>query len=649
MIRRFVVAASMLVGIGGGGIFVMRAQDEQLPVAHGECTFFGPQRERFLPRDSSRRHVLGAVTDQVTRALGTASAITVTPLAMPSAPGGSRTFGSGQSSATNSTNLIDVFLWQAFKANNATPAAPTNDYEFVRRVTLDLTGRIPTGAAVQSFVADTSPDKRANLVDRLLATSEWLDRWTMFYGDLFKNAANFPSSGTNITVTGRDAFNNYVRDNLLKGTPYNQIAAALIGSQGTNNFTQGELNWIINGRVTGGPVQDIWDQQTANIAETFLGIAHMNCVLCHDGKGHLDSLSLWGSTFTRYKAWGFSSFLSHTSLQNPYTDPSNTNSARLWYVSDATYKTNYALNTLIGNRPARQPLGTITTVAPVYPFSSTGPNSGEGYRQAMARLVTSDFQFARAAVNYVWAAFFGMGIVDPPDQFDMARLDPNNPPASPWTLQPSNPDLLNALAEDFIANNYDVKHLMRLITNSNAYQLESQYDPNTWNPNWQPLFARKLVRRLWGEEITDSIALSSNVPNTFTSNGVTFNWAIQYPEPSVEPKPFLQAFLPGDRDLNPRRPDGAIQQALVLMNDNMVMAKLNATGSGATLSLLSQGLAQSNNTGLINLLYLNILSRYPTTAEQQTANTLLSSGTRSQKAQELMWTLYNKVDFIFNY
>ena len=110
-----------------------------------------------------------------------------------------------------------------------------------------------------------------------------------------------------------------------------------------------------------------------------------------------------------------------------------------------------------------------------------------------------------------------MGIVDPPDQFDPARLDPNNPPPAPWTLQPSNPDLLNALAEDFIANNYDIKHLMRLIANSNTYQLESQYDPNTWNPNWQPLFARKLVRRLWGEEVADSISLSSNIPNTFTT------------------------------------------------------------------------------------------------------------------------------------
>jgi len=84
------------------------------------------------------------------------------------------------------------------------------------------------------------------------------------------------------------------------------------------------------------------------------------------------------------------------------------------------------------------------------------------------------------------------------------------------------------------------------------------------------------------------------------------------------------------------------------MNDNMVMSKLNATGSGATQSLLGNALAGDDPT-LINLLYLNILSRYPTDAEKQAANALLGSGTRAQKAQELMWTLYNKVDFLFNY
>ena len=648
-----VIVSVLSAGIvAGGGAWLLRAQDAgqsvagaaETVVSHPECTFFGPQRERFVEPGVRRRARINRLTMQVAGMLA--------PLSMPSVPGGSRTYTEGQSAASSSGNLIDTFIFQAFKAQGVTPAFPTTDYEFIRRVTLDLTGRIPAAARVQSFVADTTPNKRANLVDELIAKPEWLNKWTMFYGDLFRNASVFPSSGVQQNIQGRDAFNTWIRNSLSGGVPYNQMALQLIASTGTNSTAQGELNWMNDGRVANvNLAQDDWDQQTADVADTFLGIAHVNCLLCHNGAGHLTTLSLWGSTFTRAQAWGFSGFMAHTRVQSALTDPSNNKSPRTWWVNDKVYKPDYPLNTTTGNRPPRQPIGTVKNIPPVYPFNGQGPNSGEGYRQAMARLVTSDFQFARAAVNYVWAAMFGMGIVDPPDQFDPARLDPLHPPPSPWTLQPSNADLLNALAEDFIASNYDVKHLIRLIATSNTYQLSSRYDPNAWNPNWQPLFARKLVRRLWGEEVADSISLSSNVPNTFRTGGVTFNWAMQFPEtgPGVEGGAFLQAFLPGNRDDQPRREDGAIQQALVLMNDQMVMSKLNATGSGATQSLLGQALAAPDNATLIHLLYLNILSRNPTPAETQAANTLLGSGTRTQKAQELMWTLYNKVDFMFNY
>jgi hypothetical protein len=667
MIKRFVMTASLLAGLGGSGIWILRAQNPfqtpggpTLDIAHAECTYFGAQRERFTPRNLSQRNQLGELTSHITGMLGSASSVSsratgIQQAGMPSAPGGSRTYTNEP--ATASANLIDGFIWKAFQEQGVTPAAPTTDYEFIRRVTLDLTGRIPSAAGVQSFVADTSPNKRATLIETLLAAPEWADKWTMYYGDLFKNASSWPSMGTAVTTYGRDALNTYIRASLTNGgqpttKPYNQMASDLIGSQGTDNFTQGDLNWQIGGRVTGTgiPIQDTWDQQSANVADTFLGIYHMNCLLCHDGRGHLDTLSLWASTFTRFEAWGFSGFMAHTTLA---TATDSATGQPLWWVNDSGAKGNYALNTTSGNRPPRQPANGQSTIAPVYPFTGTGPNTGEGYRQGMARLVTSDFQFARASVNYLWAYFFGMGLVDPPDQFDPARLDPANPPPAPWTLQPSNPDLLNALATDFIASNYDLKHVMRLIANSATYQLESQYDPTTWNPNWQPLFARKLVRRLWSEEAADAIALSSNIPVTYKTGTLTFNWAMQYPETAVEPSPFMQAFLPGNRDDQPRRPDGAIQQALVLMNDSTVMNKLVTSAAGAASpSLLTSALAQTKNQDLVNLLYINILSRFPTAAENTTAAALLGTATgttRTQKAQELMWTLYNKVDFMFNY
>lgn len=651
--KRLFLIPIITTGLLVPGLLALRAQEpvDQNQRAegastsqHADCTMFGPQRERFINQQLHSLR-LGQITNQVSSqraaAMGTPISMSAaTTASMPTPPGGTRT----STESSSSSNLIDGYIFGALKAQNVTPARLTNDYEFIRRITLDMTGRIPTAAAVQSFVANTSSTKRADLIESLFTSPQWLDKWTMYFGDQFKSASSFPSSGTRLYAGGRDGLNTYIRDALTNNTSYDKIAQALIASQGTNNYTQGELNWIITSRVTGGPVQDVWDGEAAAVAETFLGISHMNCLLCHNGRGHLDTISLWAGGFTRMQAWGMSSFFSHVALRAPAVDSAVTNGPTYWYADDNGYKADYALNTMTGNRPARQPVGNVKTVAPLYPFSTQGALSGMNYRQSVAAAVVADRQFARAAVNYMWAYFFGMGIVDPPDQFDPARLDPNNPPPAPWTLQPSNPQLLEALTSDFIANHHDIKHLMRTIVNSQAYQLSSDYDPAAWNVAWQPLFARKLVRRLWGEEIADSLSLSSGIANKFTfDNGTVSAWAMQYPEPARETSALLAAFLPGNRDDQPRKQDGAIQQALALMNDGQVMNKL------ATAGLMGQALALTDNTAATNLLYINILSRNPTPAELASAKTFLSAGTRSQKMQELMWTLYNKVDFIFNY
>jgi hypothetical protein len=627
------------------GLFAMQAQEPAQnqraegasTTDHSDCLLFGMQRERYA-NQALKSQRLGQLTSQV-------SSLRAASMALPSAPGGSRT----SSSDTSSANLIDGYIFPVLKAQGIVPARATNDYEFIRRIYLDMIGQIPPAAAVNAFVASTSPTKRGDLIETLFAAPQWLDKWTMYFGDQFKSASSFPSSGTSLYSQGRDGLDAFIRNFLANDTPYNQVATALIASQGTNNFTKGELNWIITSRVTGGPNQDVWDGEAAAVAETFLGLSHMNCLLCHNGRGHLDTISLWAGNFTRQQAWGMSSFYSHIALEAPEVT-SGTSTPTYWYANDSGYKTDYALNTTTGNRPARQPIGTITTIPPSYYSNTAGAVSGMNYRQSLATQVIADRQFARAAVNYMWAYFFGMGIVDPPDQFDPARLDPDNPPPAPWTLQPSNPQLLEALTSDFIASGYSTKHLMRTIVNSQAYQLSSDYDPALWNVAWQPLFARKLVRRLWGEEVADSISISANIANKFTfDNGTVSAWAMQYPEPAKETSTLLAAFLPGDRDTEPRKQDGAIQQALALMNDSTVMNKLVVTGTGATQSLLSLASASTNNAAATNLLFINVLSRYPTAAELASANTFLSSGTRSQKMQELMWTLYNKVDFMFNY
>jgi hypothetical protein len=280
-------------------------------------------------------------------------------------------------------------------------------------------------------------------------------------------------------------------------------------------------------------------------------------------------------------------------------------------------------------------------------------------------------QFARAAVNYVWAHLFSMGIVDPPDTFDLDRLDPNNPPPAPWTLQPSNPQLLDCLARHFISSGYNIKSLLREITTSQTYQFSSRYSGN-WNSTWEAYFGRHFVRRLWGEELHDSIVIASGIVPTYNvsgfSNASTYygvnspgfgpvSYAMQLPDVKVVPdgngdvSQFLDTFLRGDRDLTPRKEDGSILQSLDLMNDTVIENRIKSSGSGITgsnlVALLNQSLTPSN---LVNQLYLTVLSRYPTAAELQTAvNYLTTNPNYNQAAEDLFWSLFNKVDFVFNY
>lgn len=660
---RLLAGGTAAIGVMAGWL-ALRAQDatpatDSSPL-DPNCTFFGPDHDKLA---GVVKPAAGALTAEVAQYLPSVASASPASNAMPTAPGGTRTDGDQHPAGT-----IDKYIFQALSAAGVAPAPPTTDYEFVRRIYLDLTGRIPTPAQTLQFVNDTTTDKRAKLIDSLIGSPAWLDKWTMWFGDLYQN--NSSNTQINRYLPGVIAFNTYVRNSLSQNKPYNQMAREIISAAGPNSYTQGELNFEAGSFVSSGPIQDTFDQQATDTFQAFLGISHLNCLLCHNGKGHLDALSLWGYYTTRQQAWGVASFMSHTKPGRTAVEGATNGNPYYWYLTDnvpqAGYKTvtDYPLNTTTGNRPPRQPIGTTTTISPKYIFGDVPPNSGEGYRAALGRLITSDFQFARAAVNYQWEYFFTIGLVSPSNQFDPYRQDPNNPPANcppnvPCTLQASNPQLLNALAQDFIESGYDLRALQREIVNSNAYQLSSRYN-GTWDVANQTLFGRKLVRRLWAEEVHDAIAQSSGIlpsyPGNFTSGSAQLSWgpvsyAMQFPEPLRTPdgtgvvSQFLDAFLRGNRDDQPRRSDGSISQALGLMNDKTMV--MNRVLSNSPSSLIQQALKLPDDQ-LVNTLFLTVLSRYPNGTEMSTALANLKTN-RTANAQNLLWTLYNKVDFVFNY
>lgn len=687
MKRFFVASAAGLLVLAAG--FAVQAQDDggrrrqrseavseaddagSMPVSDPICTFFGPDHDKWvaaLQDTSALSHLTEDVVSQLAPVgkLATAS--------FPSAPGGSRT----DTIQNPALPTIDKYIFEKMAQQGVAPAPMTTDYEYIRRVTLDLTGRIPTPTEVVNFVNDPATDKRARLVNTLLGTQQWVDKWTVWLADLYHNNAT-NDIGASRFQAGVAAFNEYIRRSLQTNKPYNVMAKEMIAGTGDNSysFDQGYLNFLVGGVMGGGPIQDVFDQQTAIVTEKFLGLAHVNCLLCHSGRGHLDSLSLWGYYKTRNDAYGMASFMSRTATMRIPVDPANLNIYYWTSVNNiavgtvvqgvrngTNYTIDYALNTQTGNRPARGATNSTVRVRPAYIMNGASPAAGSDYRAFLADQITSDFQFARATVNYVWEYFFEIGLVTPSNQMDPARLDPDNPPAdcplptTPCTLQASHPRLLNELAQNFINSGYSLRELMREIVTSRAYQLSSRYE-GTWNPTNDRLFARKLVRRLWSEEVHDAVVQSSGVPVTYTNaawNPSTVNWAMQLPEPTVaagNATTFLNAFLRGNRDSEPRRGDVAIGQTLALMNDAFIFTnRVNVNVTTFPNSLIAQVLRMTDTDG-VNLMFLSVLSRYPTTDEQTAAlNNLRVAGNTAAKTQEyrnLLWSLYNKVDFVFNY
>ncbi len=622
----------------------------ELAVEHANCLKF-VDREKWSPlRETYRR---GRTTEEVVDQL--------MPLSPRSVTVNAATLATSKHLATSS-HLIDRHIFAELDRQRVTPAPRTTDAEFIRRVTLDLTGRIPTVERLTRFLNDPAADKRTRLIEELIASPEWVDKWTMYYGDLFKNTAR--NSQISRGEQGRNQFYEWIRESVRTNKRYDVMARELISATGDNNWTDGDINFLIGSRVTGGPAQDIYDQQAVSVAETFLGLGHLNCILCHDGRGHLNELSLWGSRAKRSEAWELAAFFARSTVRTRATSTPGT----VYYALLDDGRADYTLNTTTGNRPAREPLPSGRTVAPRYIFSNQRPASGEPYRAALARSLTADRQFARAAVNYLWAEFFGRGLVEPLNQFDPARLDPDNPPEAPWTLQASHPRLLNELAQAFIESGYNIRTLMRLMTTSEAYQLSSRYAGN-WNPAWEPLFARKLVRRLWAEELHDAIALSSGVLpvyriNTFSGPQMldrstrNVSLAMQFPDTVGLPDgqgvvaQFLDSFFRPNREDQERLRDGSVLQALNLMNDSFVNNRIRPVTTNGADSLLRTALMMPDNQRLVETLYLTVLSRYPTDAEMRAALATFTSNVanlRQAKAEDLLWSLYNKVDFIFNY
>ena len=544
-------------------------------------------------------------------------------------------------------NLIDDAIFGRLERLNVPTARLTTDEEFVRRIHFDLTGHPPTVSETREFIGSTDPNKRSVLIDKLLYSERFSDKWTMWWGDLLKNVA-FPAQFDR-WYPGRDAFYRWILRNVREQKSIKQMVWECVTGAGNNYDVQAAAsNWASNGIVAMGPIQDRYDNMLVQNATTFLGLAHMDCLLCHNGRGHLEQVSVWGAKGTRIEAQRMAAFFARMNWARP-TRPTTDFYYRSLEITDRATG-NYDLNTNYGNRPDRVPVGSQRFLAPEYRDGRTPQDAN--WRQAFAYFMVDDPLFSVNFANRLWTEIFRLPLADPVDSLDPDRLDPANLPQAPLALQATHPELLLQLAAELKTRNYDLREFLRLLVESNAYQLSSRYDAE-WKVDYLPLHARHYPRRLEGEEIHDAIVKATGIEVPYKVESLDPSpWAIQMPDPT-EPRVngsavnFMRYFYRGNRDAFFREQHGSILQQLALMNDTFLVSKLR-TGISQRLLQISQ---MNENRAVVEELFMLFLVRIPDDREMQLALNYLSSagGTRAQRVEDLTWVLVNKVDFLFNY
>jgi len=561
-------------------------------------------------------------------------------------------------------NFIDEAIFSRMAKAGVKSAPLSTDAEFVRRIYLDLTSRLPVPSEVRAFLADKDENKRSRLIGELLYSSAFADKWTWWMDEWVGNRSQSPTGAyRNQNPNGRNALHKYNWVAVQSGRPLRDMVVEYISGTG-NNYDEGNaaVNYMVAAGTNGGPAEDTYDTMALRSANIFMGIQHYDCLMCHGGKFHLEPLNLWASKVTRTQAQQMSAYFARTNVAGFSLPPGLTPEEQRahpysgsFLVNDVTNRS-YSLRTSFGNRPNRTPIGTQTTLTPEWSFSHGAKATSNNWREEYAKNLVAEPMFARNIANRLWKQMFNLGLVDPVDSMDPARLDPKNPPGDGWALQATHPQLLEDLADWVKANDFNLRAYLRLLTESSAYQLSSEYPGLAFTPEMVPLFARHYVRRLEAEEIHDSITKATGVVPTFRVPGWgdSMNWAMQVPdsnEPSSDgaARTFMANFGRGNRENQPRTQVSSTLQQLALMNDSFVVNKIKMANSPA----LKEIVKLTDNGNAVDEMFLTFLSRTPTETERDKAVAHLAKGTtaalRNSYFEDLAWALINKIDFLFSY
>lgn len=492
------------------------------------------------------------------------------------------------------TNKVDELTQKKWIDLGLVPSRRTNDHEFVRRLYVDLCGRLPKPDEVQSFIESTDPEKRNALIDRLLDGTEYAAHFAMKWGAILQNKR----AGRADYTAGTHAMSLWLKDAFHRDMPYDQFVRSILTATGTPTENP-PVTWYRQVRTP--------QQNVDNVSQLFLG-TRIQCAQCHH-----HPFEKWSQD----DYYSFAAFFARVG-RKPFENSDNGEPTEAVFVARA---------------------GNVThpnTQAVMKPAGLDGPKldlaAGIDPRAKLADWLTDPANpfFAKALANRVWGHFFKRGIVEPID--DMRVTNP-----------PTNPELLDWLATDFREHGWSVKHLVRTIARSSTYQLASE--PNDFNSQDSQNFARFYPRRLSAEVLLDAIDVVTQTRTSFSFPEEMR--AVDLPDEQISSY-FLDIFGRPQRQSScecERTNDANLSQALHLLNSPDIQGKLTSDSSRA--SKLAADPRPDDEK--VRELYITFYARQPTPEEMKVATDYLAKQADKKVAyQNILWALINTKEFQFN-
>jgi hypothetical protein len=503
-------------------------------------------------------------------------------------------------------NFIDELVFARLRALGLPPSPVCDDGAFLRRATIDIAGRLPTREEVEAFAADEEANKRAALVDRLLASDDYAAYFASKWSAILRNRRRSSNDKPEPTF----AFHAWIVESLAENKPYDQFVREVLTARG-EEIKSPPVIWY----------REVKDQTTQleDAAQLFLG-QRIGCARCHH-----HPLEKW----SQQDYYGFAAFFSQLEIKE--AKPGKKGNAKK--NEPDTPGEPFLVNVKSSTPSAVNPR-TGKTLKP----AGLGADQIDVAKDEDAREKLADWMvdpgnpfFARALVNRYWKHFFGRGLVDPED--DMRMTNP-----------PTNPELLDALAGHFAEHQFDLKHLVRTICTSRTYQLSSM--PNAHNAGDKQNFSRFVPRRMNAEVLLDAIDAVTLSKTSF--KGVPEETrAVELPD-NLFDNYFLSVF---------GRPDAASACECERSGDNSLAQCLHMTNStdvlGKVAGQRAQQLAKDERPHAERLrdLYLVALARDPSEAELAAFEGYLSKkeSNQQQAYEDVIWALVNTKEFLFNH